>query len=57
MIASGPVYTVLKNGVNVGTANLPAGTYQIVPSNVVQKEQSANYTIVYKSGTLTEVRG
>ena len=38
VIASGPTFTVLNStNENVGTGNLPAGTYQIVPSNVVLK--------------------
>ena len=54
VVASGPSFTVLNNlNVNVGSGNLPAGTYQIIPSGLIQQDPVPNYNIVYKNGTLT----
>ncbi|MBK9412185.1 MAG: hypothetical protein IPN61_01975 [Bacteroidetes bacterium] len=54
VIASGPVFTILDNmNVNVGSGNLAGGTYQIVPSDLVQADTPANYILVYEPGVLT----
>jgi hypothetical protein len=37
----------------MGSGNLPGGSYQIVPSNVVFTDSIPNYNIVYENGTLT----
>jgi hypothetical protein len=53
VVASGPTYTVLDNLNNVVTGSLAPGTYQIVPSNLVQLGSVPNYTVTYVNGTLT----
>ncbi|MGC4048653.1 MAG: hypothetical protein QM757_03885, partial [Paludibaculum sp.] len=57
-ILTAPSFTVLDNlGNNVGTGNLAPGTYQIVPSGLVQRPSTPKYNIVYQSGTLTVPEG
>ncbi len=46
--------TVFSGSTDVGSGNLAAGTYQIVPSGVVlTEEDGVNYNVVYENGTLT----
>jgi hypothetical protein len=54
VVASGPDFTVLNEQGEIADINaLTPGTYQIVPSNLVQLGTIPNYTPVYENGVLT----
>ncbi|MBK8586239.1 MAG: hypothetical protein IPN88_12770, partial [Bacteroidetes bacterium] len=54
VVASGPTFTILDAlNNNAGNGNLSPGSYQIIPSNLVQVDTPSNYILVYENGTLT----